>query len=190
MKCATRRSSRLRRPYAQPCDRLRLEAQPLDDEIRTCRERIENETGRAIETFAYPNGRAIDFTEEAKMLLSGTASGRRSPRSTASTARTPTGWPPGGLPAEVPSRIWRGGWLVFRRNERGARRGLANALLFDVPPPPQLAASRVNRHQASVVHIPVEDQPHAGPGKPRDKSLNGQLAAAVRPACIPRSRRR
>jgi len=47
----------------------RLEAQPLDDEIRTCRERIESETGRAIETFAYPNGRAIDFTEEAKMLL-------------------------------------------------------------------------------------------------------------------------
>ena len=47
----------------------RLGAQPLDNEIRTCRERIETETGRAIKTFAYPNGRAIDFTEEAKVLL-------------------------------------------------------------------------------------------------------------------------
>jgi peptidoglycan/xylan/chitin deacetylase (PgdA/CDA1 family) len=47
----------------------RLDVQPLDDEIRTCRERIETETGRPIETFAYPNGRAIDFTEEAKVLL-------------------------------------------------------------------------------------------------------------------------
>jgi peptidoglycan/xylan/chitin deacetylase (PgdA/CDA1 family) len=47
----------------------RLDAQPLEDEIRTCRERIEAETGRPVETFAYPNGRAIDFTEEAKALL-------------------------------------------------------------------------------------------------------------------------
>jgi peptidoglycan/xylan/chitin deacetylase (PgdA/CDA1 family) len=47
----------------------RLAAQPLDDEIRTCRERIETETGTPVETFAYPNGRAIDFTEEAKFLL-------------------------------------------------------------------------------------------------------------------------
>jgi peptidoglycan/xylan/chitin deacetylase (PgdA/CDA1 family) len=47
----------------------RLDAQPLEDEIRTCRQRIETETGRPVETFAYPNGRAIDFTEEAKMLL-------------------------------------------------------------------------------------------------------------------------
>ena len=47
----------------------RLVGQPLDDEIRTCRERIETETGGAIETFAYPNGRAIDFTDEAKRLL-------------------------------------------------------------------------------------------------------------------------
>ena len=47
----------------------RLDAQALDNEIRTCRERIEAESGGPIETFAYPNGRAIDFTEEAKMLL-------------------------------------------------------------------------------------------------------------------------
>ena len=47
----------------------RLDGQPLDDEIRTCRERIERETGNRVETFAYPNGRAIDFTDEAKRLL-------------------------------------------------------------------------------------------------------------------------
>jgi peptidoglycan/xylan/chitin deacetylase (PgdA/CDA1 family) len=47
----------------------RLDAQPLDREIRTCRERIETETGKPVETFAYPNGRAVDFTDEAKMLL-------------------------------------------------------------------------------------------------------------------------
>jgi len=47
----------------------RLDSQPLDDEIRTCRERIETETGKPVETFAYPNGRAIDFSDEAKRLL-------------------------------------------------------------------------------------------------------------------------
>ena len=47
----------------------RLDGRPLDDEIRTCRQRIEEETDRAVETFAYPNGRAIDFTDEAKRLL-------------------------------------------------------------------------------------------------------------------------
>ncbi len=47
----------------------RLDGQPLDDEIRTCRERIETETGKPVETFAYPNGRAIDFSDEAKRLL-------------------------------------------------------------------------------------------------------------------------
>ena len=47
----------------------RLDSQPLDHEIRTCRERIESETGHRVETFAYPNGRAIDFTDEAKRLL-------------------------------------------------------------------------------------------------------------------------
>src|SRR5204862_617232 len=44
-------------------------SQPLDEEIRTCRDRIEAETGSPVETFAYPNGRAIDFTEEAKVVL-------------------------------------------------------------------------------------------------------------------------
>ena len=47
----------------------RIDGQPLDDEIRTCRERIETETGGRVETFAYPNGRAIDFTDEAKRVL-------------------------------------------------------------------------------------------------------------------------
>ena len=74
-------------------------------------------------------------------------------------------------------RTWRGGSLVFSRNERSARR-LANALLFEVPALPQLAAFRVNRHQTSVVHIPVEDHPDGDTGKSGDKSLNGQLPAA------------
>jgi peptidoglycan/xylan/chitin deacetylase (PgdA/CDA1 family) len=47
----------------------RVESDALEDEIRTCRDRIAAETGEAPKTFAYPNGRAIDFTEEAKSLL-------------------------------------------------------------------------------------------------------------------------
>jgi peptidoglycan/xylan/chitin deacetylase (PgdA/CDA1 family) len=48
----------------------RLDARPLEHEIRTCRDRIASETGTPVEMFAYPNGRAIDFTDEAKVLLS------------------------------------------------------------------------------------------------------------------------
>jgi peptidoglycan/xylan/chitin deacetylase (PgdA/CDA1 family) len=39
-----------------------LPGNELDDEIRICRERIETETGEAPLYFAYPNGRAQDFT--------------------------------------------------------------------------------------------------------------------------------
>ncbi|MCM2326646.1 MAG: polysaccharide deacetylase family protein [Lysobacter sp.] len=41
----------------------------LEREIRTCRERIEAETGEAPRCFAYPNGRAVDFDERAKDAL-------------------------------------------------------------------------------------------------------------------------
>lgn len=47
----------------------RLDARELDAEIRTCRDRIADETGAAPDTFAYPNGRAIDFTDESKTML-------------------------------------------------------------------------------------------------------------------------
>lgn len=47
----------------------RLDGETLDAEIRTCRERILAEIGSAPDTFAYPNGRAIDFTDEAKSSL-------------------------------------------------------------------------------------------------------------------------
>jgi peptidoglycan/xylan/chitin deacetylase (PgdA/CDA1 family) len=47
----------------------RLEAAQLDSEVRTCRDRIAAELGAAPDTFAYPNGRAIDFTEQAKETL-------------------------------------------------------------------------------------------------------------------------
>jgi len=46
-----------------------LDAATLDDEIRTCRERILAETGGAPRTFAYPNGRAVDFNDAAKTAL-------------------------------------------------------------------------------------------------------------------------
>jgi peptidoglycan/xylan/chitin deacetylase (PgdA/CDA1 family) len=47
----------------------RLDAPELETEIRTCRDRIAAETGRVPEMFAYPNGREIDFTDDAKGLL-------------------------------------------------------------------------------------------------------------------------
>jgi len=46
-----------------------LDAATLEAEIRTCRERILAETGSAPRTFAYPNGRAVDFNEAAKAAL-------------------------------------------------------------------------------------------------------------------------
>ena len=38
-------------------------------EIRTCSERIRDETGEAPRTFAYPNGRAVDFDDTTRGLL-------------------------------------------------------------------------------------------------------------------------
>jgi peptidoglycan/xylan/chitin deacetylase (PgdA/CDA1 family) len=46
-----------------------LDAATLDHEVRTCRERILVETGSAPRTFAYPNGRAVDFNDAAKAAL-------------------------------------------------------------------------------------------------------------------------
>jgi peptidoglycan/xylan/chitin deacetylase (PgdA/CDA1 family) len=40
-----------------------------DREIRLCRDRIEVETGVAPKYFAYPNGRAADFSDETKRAL-------------------------------------------------------------------------------------------------------------------------
>lgn len=47
----------------------RLEGRVLEDELQTCRDRITKETGSAPDTFAYPNGREIDFTDESKLML-------------------------------------------------------------------------------------------------------------------------
>ena len=47
----------------------RLGTEALEDEIRLCRERIAAETGVAPKFFAYPNGGAGDFNEEAKTLV-------------------------------------------------------------------------------------------------------------------------
>ncbi len=41
----------------------RLDEVAVDEEIRRCRDRIEEETGIAPRYFAYPNGRACDYTE-------------------------------------------------------------------------------------------------------------------------------
>jgi peptidoglycan/xylan/chitin deacetylase (PgdA/CDA1 family) len=46
-----------------------LDASAIDAEIRTCRDRISAELGVAPRYFAYPNGRAQDFTEEAVSCL-------------------------------------------------------------------------------------------------------------------------
>lgn len=46
-----------------------LDPVTLDDEIRMCRDRVAQETGAAPDAFAYPNGRMIDFTDEAKVTL-------------------------------------------------------------------------------------------------------------------------
>src|SRR6185503_3429530 len=42
----------------------RLDLEALDDEVRTCRDRIASETGTAPDMFAYPNGQTIDFTDD------------------------------------------------------------------------------------------------------------------------------
>lgn len=46
-----------------------LDVARMEQEIRICRERIERETGTAPRSFAYPNGRAVDYTAETKRLL-------------------------------------------------------------------------------------------------------------------------
>lgn len=40
-----------------------------EEEIRSCRERIEQETGRPVRTFAYPNGQRGDFSEMTAAAL-------------------------------------------------------------------------------------------------------------------------
>jgi peptidoglycan/xylan/chitin deacetylase (PgdA/CDA1 family) len=47
----------------------RLTSSALTDEVLTCRDRISAETGTTPDTFAYPNGREIDFSEEAKAVV-------------------------------------------------------------------------------------------------------------------------
>ncbi len=47
----------------------RLDADAADREIRTCKERIAAETGRAPTVFAYPNGRPSDYTPETQAIL-------------------------------------------------------------------------------------------------------------------------
>jgi peptidoglycan/xylan/chitin deacetylase (PgdA/CDA1 family) len=47
----------------------RLSNDAADREIRTCKERIAAETGRAPSTFAYPNGRRTDYTPETQAIL-------------------------------------------------------------------------------------------------------------------------
>ena len=46
-----------------------LDSSRLETEIVTCRDRISVETGVMPRYFAYPNGRAADFNDEAKTLL-------------------------------------------------------------------------------------------------------------------------
>jgi peptidoglycan/xylan/chitin deacetylase (PgdA/CDA1 family) len=46
-----------------------VDADRAEREIRTCRDRIATETGVPPRYFAYPNGRADDFTDETKTIL-------------------------------------------------------------------------------------------------------------------------
>lgn len=46
-----------------------LDGDAMEWEIRTCRDRIQAETGLAPRYFAYPNGRPQDFNETTKRLL-------------------------------------------------------------------------------------------------------------------------
>ena len=47
----------------------RLPRPEAEREIATCRERIKAETGHDPKTFAYPNGRASDYTAETQAIL-------------------------------------------------------------------------------------------------------------------------
>jgi peptidoglycan/xylan/chitin deacetylase (PgdA/CDA1 family) len=51
------------------CILTRLDREGAAREIRTCRDRIAAETGRAPTFFAYPNGTAADFTAETQAIL-------------------------------------------------------------------------------------------------------------------------
>ena len=47
----------------------RIPSDRVDEEIRTCRDRIRAETGREPRHFAYPNGRYRDFSDDTKVVL-------------------------------------------------------------------------------------------------------------------------
>jgi len=47
----------------------RVEGPALERDIRLCRDRIREETGRAPVAFAYPNGRSCDFDERTRAAL-------------------------------------------------------------------------------------------------------------------------
>ena len=47
----------------------RVDRAAAEREIRTCRDRIADETGRVPTLFAYPNGTAADFTSETQAVL-------------------------------------------------------------------------------------------------------------------------
>jgi peptidoglycan/xylan/chitin deacetylase (PgdA/CDA1 family) len=47
----------------------RVEPDRVDEEVRTCRDRIAGETGARPRWFAYPNGQAGDFTPAVKDAL-------------------------------------------------------------------------------------------------------------------------
>jgi peptidoglycan/xylan/chitin deacetylase (PgdA/CDA1 family) len=47
----------------------KLDRATAEREIATCRDRIKAETGHAPTTFAYPNGRPVDYTAETQAIL-------------------------------------------------------------------------------------------------------------------------
>jgi peptidoglycan/xylan/chitin deacetylase (PgdA/CDA1 family) len=47
----------------------RVSPERVDEEVRTCRDRIRTETGREPRHFAYPNGRRQDFGDDTKAVL-------------------------------------------------------------------------------------------------------------------------
>ncbi|HEY8599262.1 MAG TPA: polysaccharide deacetylase family protein [Thermomicrobiales bacterium] len=47
----------------------RVPAEGVRDELRTSRAAIERQIGSAVDLFAYPNGRAIDFTDETARIV-------------------------------------------------------------------------------------------------------------------------
>jgi peptidoglycan/xylan/chitin deacetylase (PgdA/CDA1 family) len=49
----------------------RLDRAAAEHEIRTCRDRIAAEIGQVPTTFAYPNGRPVDYTAETQEILRG-----------------------------------------------------------------------------------------------------------------------